>query len=48
MWIITAFVLRAGGVISAGNLIIVKRPDAKDVVDKLVLSRGWRAAASVS
>ena len=40
MWIITVLVLLAGGLIGASALIIAKRPDAKDVIDKLVPFQG--------
>lgn len=40
MWVITVLVLLAGGLIGASNIIIAKRPDAKDVIDKLVPFKG--------
>ena len=40
MWIITVLVLLAGGVIGSASIIIAKRPDAKDVVDKLMPFQG--------
>ena len=40
MWIITTLVLLAGGLIGASTIIIAKRPDAKDVIDKLVPFQG--------
>src|SRR5437667_4221091 len=40
MWIITTLVLLAGGLIGASNIIIAKRPNAKDVIDKLVPFQG--------
>jgi hypothetical protein len=40
MWIITILVLLAGGLIGASTIIIAKRPDAKDVIDKLVPFQG--------
>ena len=38
--IITTLVLLAGGLIGASNIIIAKRPNAKDVIDKLVPFQG--------
>ena len=40
MWIVTTLVLLAGGLIGASNIIIAKRPNAKDVIDKLVPFQG--------
>jgi hypothetical protein len=40
MWIITVLVLLAGGLIGASALIIARRPDAKDVIDKLLPFQG--------
>jgi len=40
MWIITTLVLLAGGLIGAANIVVAKRPDAKDVIDKLVPFQG--------
>ena len=40
MWIITTLVLLAGGLIGASNIIVAKRPNAKDVIDKLVPFQG--------
>ena len=33
------------GVLAASNIIISKRPDAKDVLDKLALHQGWIGVA---
>ena len=40
MWIITTLVLLAGGLVGASSIIVAKRPDAKDVIDKLVPFQG--------
>ena len=40
MWIVTTLVLLTGGLIGASNIIIAKRPNAKDVIDKLVPFQG--------
>jgi hypothetical protein len=40
MWVITVLVLLAGGLIGASNIVIAKRPDAKDVIDKLIPFQG--------
>ena len=40
MWVITILLLLAGGLIGASHLIVARRPDAKDVIDKLVPYQG--------
>jgi hypothetical protein len=40
MWVITILLLLAGGLLGASNIIVAKRPDAKDVIDKLVPYQG--------
>ena len=40
MWIITTLVLLAGGLVGASNIIVAKRPNAKEVIDKLVPFQG--------
>jgi hypothetical protein len=35
------------GILGASNLIIAKRPDAKQMIDKIVPYQGWFGAASV-
>jgi hypothetical protein len=35
------------GILGAASLIIAKRPDAKDMIDKIVPYQGWFGAASV-
>jgi len=40
MWVITVLVLLAGGLIGASNIVIAKRPDAQDVIDKLMPFQG--------
>jgi hypothetical protein len=41
MWIITVVVLLLGGVLGAANLIIAKKPNAKELIDKLTPYQGW-------
>src|SRR5215470_7557295 len=36
MWIITSLILLAGGLLGAANLLIAKRPNARELIDKLV------------
>ena len=40
MWIITAFVLFCGGLLGAANLIVAKKPNAKELIDKLLPYQG--------
>ena len=40
MWVITILVLLVGGVIGASTIIVTKRPDAKDVIEKLLPFQG--------
>lgn len=40
MWIITAIVLLLGGVLGAANLIVGKKPNAKELIDKLTPYQG--------
>ena len=40
MWIITAFVLLCGGLLGAANLIVAKKPNAKELIDKLLPYQG--------
>src|SRR6185436_20115660 len=40
MWVITMLVLLLGGLIGASNIVIAKRPDAKDMIDKLIPFQG--------
>jgi len=40
MWIITVAVLLAGGLLGAANLIIAKKPNAKELIDKLTPYQG--------
>ena len=40
MWIVTIIVLVAGGLLGASNIIISKRPNAKELIDKLVPYQG--------
>ncbi|HUU97041.1 MAG TPA: hypothetical protein VM487_14985 [Phycisphaerae bacterium] len=41
MWIITVAVLLAGGLLGAANLIIAKKPNAKELIEKLTPYQGW-------
>ena len=41
MWIITVVVLLAGGLLGAASLIVAKKPNAKELIDKLTPSQGW-------
>lgn len=40
MWIVTVLVLLAGGLLGAANLIVAKKPDAKQLIDKLTPYQG--------
>ena len=40
MWIITVVILLLGGVLGAANLIIARKPNAKELIDKLVPYQG--------
>lgn len=40
MWIITVAVLLAGGLLGAANLIVAKKPNAKELIDKLTPYQG--------
>ena len=40
MWLITTLVLLCGGLLGAANLIIAKRPNAKELIDKLLPYQG--------
>ena len=41
MWIITVVVLFVGGVLGAASLIVAKKPDAKNLIDKLTPYQGF-------
>ncbi len=41
MWIITVAILLAGGLLGAANLIVAKKPNAKDLIEKLTPYQGW-------
>ena len=41
MWIITVVVLLLGGVLGAASLIVAKKPNAKELIDKLTPYQGW-------
>jgi hypothetical protein len=40
MWVVTTLVLLCGGVLGAANLIVAKRPNSKQLIDKLVPYQG--------
>jgi hypothetical protein len=40
MWVITILLLLVGGLLGASTIIVARRPDAKDVIDKLVPYQG--------
>jgi hypothetical protein len=44
MWLVTLGVLLAGGILGASGVIIAKKPDAKELIDKLVPYQGWIGA----
>lgn len=41
MWVITVVVLFVGGLLGAANLVIAKKPNAKELIDKLTPYQGW-------
>jgi len=41
MWIITVIILFVAGLLGAANLIIAKKPNAKELIDKLTPYQGW-------
>jgi len=41
MWIVTVVILLAGGLLGAANLIIAKKPNAKELIEKLTPYQGW-------
>jgi len=45
MWVITVGVLLAGGLLGASNFIIAKKPNAKELIDKLT---PWQGAIGVA
>jgi len=40
-WIIAVVVLLAGGLLGAANLIVSKKPNAQELINKLVPYQGW-------
>mgnify|MGYP003572296303 FL=1 len=44
MWIMTGLLLLAGGALSASSIIVGKKPNAKELIDKLVPYQGWIGA----
>lgn len=40
MWMVTVLVLLAGGLLGASNIVIRRRPDAKELIDKLLPYQG--------
>lgn len=41
MWIATALILLAGGLLAAASIIVSRKPNAKELIDKLVPYQGW-------
>ena len=41
MWLVTVAMLVAGGLLAASSLIIARKPDAKQLIDKLTPYQGW-------
>jgi hypothetical protein len=41
MWVITVVILFVAGVLGAANLIIAKKPNARELIEKLTPYRGW-------
>jgi len=41
MWIVTVVILLAGGLLGAANLIVAKKPNAKELLEKLTPYQGW-------
>lgn len=40
-WIYTVFALVVGGILAASSLIIARKPNAKELIDKLTPYQGW-------
>ena len=40
-WIVTVIILFLGGVLGAANLIVAKKPNAREQIDKLAPYQGW-------
>ncbi len=41
MWIITVVILFVAGLLGAANLVIAKKPNAKELIEKLTPYQGW-------
>ncbi len=41
MWLVTLGVLFAGGILGAAGAIVAKKPNAKELIDKLTPYQGW-------
>lgn len=41
MWIVDVLILAAGGVLGAASLIVSKKPNAQELIDKLTPYQGW-------
>jgi hypothetical protein len=41
MWLVTILMLFAGGVLGAAGAIVAKKPNAKELIDKLTPYQGW-------
>jgi hypothetical protein len=44
MWLVTILVLLAGGVLGAAGAIVARKPNAKELIDKLTPYQGWIGA----
>jgi hypothetical protein len=40
MWIVTILIMLAGGSLAASNLLIAKKPNARELIDKLIPFKG--------
>lgn len=41
MWLVTVAMLVAGGILASASLIVAKKPNAKELIDKLTPYQGW-------
>ncbi len=44
MWLVTLGILLAGGILGAASLIVAKKPNAQQLIDKLTPYQGWIGA----